>query len=129
MPRNFGKLRLEPVEIPALKMFKLRDDDPDVIISPARTYGKPFDAQNDAWTDVCKMVKTGPNIWFIAVQDNGWILMAEQDPTMISITGYDIWQIEHKGPDTEIRTRKWDGKNVVDWPVPVKEQEPSNGNG
>jgi hypothetical protein len=120
MPKNFGKLRLEPVEIPAILLPKLRDEDPDVVVVPARTAGKPVDAQNDAWNDVCRTVKTGPNTWFIAVQDDGWILMAERDPTMISIPGYDIWQIEHKGPDTEIRTRKWDGKNVVDWPVKEK---------
>ena len=115
MAKNFGKFHSEPVEIPALMMFKANEDDPDVMLLPPRTFYKAVTADGVAWNDICKKLKPGKDDWFIAVQDDGWILMAERDPTMMIISGYDVWQIRHPGPDEEIRRHKWTGKEVVPW--------------
>lgn len=117
MIKNYGKLHSGPVEIPALMMFKVNEDDPDVMVLPPRTFYKAFAADGEAWNDICARMQLGPDDWFIAVQDDGWILMAERDPTMMMISGHDIWRISHPGPDTAIRTHKWTGKEVEPWPV------------
>jgi hypothetical protein len=111
MATNFGKTHYKMIEIPPVLMFKASEDDPDVVMFPARTVGQQVTEDGTPWKDVAKEQQ---GTWFIAVESDGQIICAERDPTMCAVTGVDIWQIGHPGPAEAIRGRYWDGKEVSD---------------
>ena len=116
--KNFGPLHYKVIEIPPVYMMKVNEDDPDVVLIPGRTVGQPVDATETPWKDVVAGIALTPTTWFIAVNENGGIVSCENDPTMVSIIDYDIWQIEHPGPREDIFVHVWTGTNVVDPPPP-----------
>lgn len=119
MAKSFGKIHYEEITIPAIPAFltdkQIADGEPEVIMMPARTFLKQFNADGVPWWEISRDIPVKAGQWFIAVNDNGWIMMAEKDPTMISLDNCEIWQIEHAGPDTAIRAHKWTGEAVEVW--------------
>lgn len=118
MATNFGKMHYEPVTTPAIPFFRtdqqIEDGEPEVIMMPARTFLKQFNAEGVPWWEIAKDLPQGGDTWYIAVDDNGFTMMAERDPSMISLHDCDVWQIEHPGPDTAIRGHIWTGEEIVD---------------
>lgn len=112
MVKNFGRMHYIEVTIDALPSPL----DDSVILVPARTFFKQVNAEGIPWWEISRDIPVKKGQWFIAVNENGFIMMAEKDPTMVSLHDCDIWQIEHPGPDTEIRGHKWTGKKVEPFP-------------
>ena len=111
MAKNFGKTHYKMFELPAVFAPKAKDDDPDIVIQPGMKLGQQTAANGAPWKDVAK---EQAGTWFIAVDDSGYILCCERDPTMVAVVDHDIWQIEHPGPREAIHMKFWDGKKVID---------------
>lgn len=112
--KNWGKMIETEVVIPAATIPHFNEGEPDIVVVPERTARVQGNADG-TWYNLTKDIPLKDGQWFIAVQDgDGFIACCERDPTMISLVGYDIWQIEHPGPREEIFCKFWDGKEVVD---------------
>lgn len=73
-------------------------------------YYQPVLADGTPWKDVAKERKG----WlFIAVGEDGYIFSAESDPSMILISGVDIWHIRSAKPREAVIGKKWDGTQVI----------------
>jgi hypothetical protein len=107
MAKNYGKTHHELVEIPAvLNPFSKED----TVLIPPRTYYRQHAADGKRWDETAE-AKEGT--WFIAVNEDGWIVCCERDPTMVAVVGIDIWQIESDLPREEIFCKWWNGKEVT----------------
>lgn len=115
--KRFGKLHYEEITIPAIPFFRTDEQieagEPEVIFMPSRIFLKQFMEDGSAWWDTAKDLPNQPGVWYIAVADSGFIVMAERDASMISLEKHEVIQIDHDGPDTAIRGRRWDGENVL----------------
>lgn len=125
MARNFGKMQPTPIKVPAIHMFKISEDAPNIVLSPERTAILQGNEDGETWFDLTKDIPQVDGQWFIAVHEgDGFIACCERDPTMISLYGYDLWQIEHPGPREAIFCKYWDGEKVVE----AKPEPPENVN-
>lgn len=89
--KNFGRMSPAPVMVG------------DVM------YYQPVLADGTPWMEAAEE-KEGT--LFIAVGDDGYIFSCESDPTMILISGVDIWQIETDLSREDVITKHWNGKAV-----------------
>lgn len=83
-----------------------------MLMMPARTYWRQYREDGTVWYDFCQTLPLGTNVWYIAVSPEGFILSAEQDPTMLTVARVEYWQIEHPGPQEAIITHRWNGTEV-----------------
>lgn len=117
--KNFGKLHYAEIRTDPIYMFQTQEQEdagePKVMMMPPRKFMKQFMDDGSAWWDTAKDLPDEPGIWYIAVNDDGYIMMAEREASMISLDNCDVWQIKHSGPDTDIRGHKWTGKKVEPW--------------
>lgn len=118
MVKSFGKMHYAEIQTEPLYMFQteaqIEAGDPPVLLQPARTFLKQFMEDGSAWWDTAKHLPQKPDVWYIAVTDSGFIVMAERDPSMISLDNHEVIQIGHKGPAEAIRGGQWDGERVID---------------
>lgn len=89
--KNFGKMSGAPIQIGDMMYYQ-----------PVLEDGTP-------WKDAAEEKK---GTLFIAVGEDGYIYSAESDPTMILISGVDIWQIETSAEREDVIAKHWDGKTV-----------------
>lgn len=118
MAKNFGKMHYEEISTEPIYMFQteaqIEAGEKPVLMMPSRTFLKQFMQDGTPWWDTAKDLPQGSGIWYIAVTDEGFIMMAEREASMISLHDCDVWQIEHPGPDTAIRGHNWTGEEVID---------------
>ena len=118
MAKKLGQLHNEPLVLEPIYMFQTEEQEkarePKIMMMPERHFLKPF-LGDQGWYDFSLTLKPDPKRRFIAVRDDGWIMSAERDPTMITVTGVDIWQIEHSGEQMDLIGHRWTGKEVVPW--------------
>jgi len=120
MAKHFGKMQMiEGSTEPFYFLQSLEDEAagrPKVVAIPARKFWRMAIEDGTPWFEVQKTLETGPGIWFIVVDETGWVMCCESDPDQIvGPAGYDLWQIEHPGGEWDIRRHIWTGEEVVPW--------------
>jgi len=118
--RNWGKMVPIEVIVPPVVMSSPLGL-PDVVMEPGYRSFMQGNADGVTWYNLTKDIPLKDDQWFIAVQDgDGFIACCERDPSMVSLTGYDIIQIETDLTRDEIFCQKWADDDVV--PPPKDEQ-------
>lgn len=118
--KNWGRMYPTEVAVPPTTVPNIIEGEPDIVIRPGRTAFVQGDADGNLWFHLVKDIPQKDGQWFIAVQDeDGFISCCERDPTMVSLFGYEIWQIETDMPRDDIFCHYWNGSDVVDMPLTV----------
>lgn len=112
--KHWGKMDKVPVEIEPITMFQIDEDAEPIVLIPGRT-AYLMGRGKKTWWQMTKDIPLKDGQWFIAVDENGFIMCCERDPNMIMLFGIDLWQIESDKPRDQIFCQKWTGKEVVPW--------------
>jgi len=119
MAKHFGKMQMIVGWTEPVYFFQSEEDEaagvPKVVAIPARQFSRIAIEDGTPWLEVQQQLETGPGIWFIVVDERGWVMGCESDPDQIvGPPGYDLWQIEHPGGEWDIRRHIWTGEEIID---------------